>query len=142
MIGQIKIEAFPNGAHDNLFGDELSALEPGWAVMEADPDTLPSFPFGNFDVEDVDGVPHMVAESWEPLPLPEPEQLEPAQQREEAYNTLAIIPWDDGMITVTEASQKWQYYAAEGSDKAGMLTGLIAEAKRTIREKYPDEAVQ
>lgn len=71
MIGKIKIEAFPNGAHDNLVEDELSTLEPGWAVMAADPATLPNFPFGNFEVDDVDGVPHMIADSWEPLPIPE-----------------------------------------------------------------------
>lgn len=43
------------------------------------------------------------------------------------------------MITVTEASQLWQYYSAEGNtEKSSMLTALIAEAKETIRAKYPD----
>ena len=65
----------------------------------------------------------------------------PAEQREQAYNSERIIEWDGDMITVTEASQKWQYYAAEGSDKANELTMLIAQAKQSIREKYPDTEV-
>ena len=64
----------------------------------------------------------------------------PAQLREEAYNTQAVIAWDGEMLTVTEASQKWQYYAAEGNtSKTDALTALIAEVKASIREQYPDE---
>ena len=71
---------------------------------------------------------------------PQPAPPTPAQLREEAYNTQAVIPWDDEMLTVTEASQKWQYYAAEGNTaKTDALTVLIAEAKASIREQYPDE---
>ena len=67
--------------------------------------------------------------------------LTPAQEREKAYNTLAVIQWDGNMITVTEDAQKWSYYAAEGkTDKTDALIILIAEAKQTIREKYPDVA--
>lgn len=67
--------------------------------------------------------------------------LTPAQEREKAYNTLAVIQWDGNMITVTEAAQKWSYYAAEGkTDKTDALIILIAEAKQTIRKKYPDVA--
>jgi len=65
----------------------------------------------------------------------------PAQLREEAYNTEPIIVWDGESITVTEAAQLWNYYAAEGSDKAESLQILIAAAKAEIREKYPDEEV-
>ena len=60
------------------------------------------------------------------------------EMREEAYNTEKVIEWYGDMITVTEASQLWQYYAAEGSDKAAELQALIAAAKASIREKYPD----
>lgn len=66
--------------------------------------------------------------------------IPPAQLRENAYNTQAVIAWDGEMLTVTEASQKWQYYAAEGNtDKTDELTALIAEAKSSIREQFPDE---
>lgn len=62
----------------------------------------------------------------------------PAEQREEAYNTEHCISFDGKMLTVTEAAQLWQYYAAEGNDKANTLTDLIASAKEEIREKYKD----
>lgn len=53
--------------------------------------------------------------------------------------TEKIIEWDGKMITVTEASQLWQYYSAKGNtEKSGALTALIAKAKGTIRAKYPD----
>ena len=62
--------------------------------------------------------------------------------REEAYNTQTIISFGGEMLTVTQASQKWQYYAAEGNtDKTDALTAMIAEAKASIREQYPDSEV-
>lgn len=67
--------------------------------------------------------------------------LTPAEQREAAYNTAKIIPWDGGAITVTEAAQLWQYYAAEGNMKAYDLQSLIAKAKAEIRAQYPDVEV-
>lgn len=65
----------------------------------------------------------------------------PAKKREKAYNTETIISWNGEMITVTEAATLWQYYAAEGSENATTLQTLIADAKATIREKYPYEGV-
>lgn len=89
-----------------------------------------------------DGVVTPNVEAWEEwkASLPEPVPVTPAEQREEAYNTEKIIEWEGKLLTVTEAAQLWQYYAAEGNEKADTLTGLIAEAKTAIREKYPDEA--
>lgn len=73
-------------------------------------------------------------------PIPEPTPVSPAKLREEAYNTQATIQWDNDMLTVTQAAQIWQYYAAEGNTiKTNELTALIAEAKAKIREQYPDE---
>ena len=70
----------------------------------------------------------------------EEQSSQPAQLRENAYNTKSIISFGGKMLTVTQASQKWQYYAAEGNtDKTDELTALIAEAKASIREQYPDE---
>lgn len=72
------------------------------------------------------------------LAMPE---LAPSELREQAYNTDPIIPWGGSMLTVTEAAQKWQYYAAEGDTaKMDALTALIAAAKAEIRAKYPDNA--
>ena len=65
-----------------------------------------------------------------------------AQLRENEYNTKKAIEWDGATLTVTEASNKWQYYSAEGNaEKANKLVELIAEAKADIREQYPDEDV-
>ena len=82
--------------------------------------------------------------SYEPDPVypdPEPEpELTPAEHREQAYNGEHIIQWDGSMLTVTEAAQLWQYYAAEGrTDKTDALTVLIAAAKAEIRGKWPEK---
>ena len=74
----------------------------------------------------------------ETAPAPE---MTPAEQRERAYNTDQIIQWCGAMLTVTDAAQTWQYYAAEGNAaKMDVLTALIAAAKAEIRAKYPDNA--
>ena len=62
----------------------------------------------------------------------------PSKLREEAYNTEKLIDFNNQSLTVTEASQLWQYYAAEGSSKTNELQVLISSAKSSIREKYPD----
>lgn len=64
----------------------------------------------------------------------------PVEYREIAYNTLPCVEWGGDMMTVTQAANQWAYYAAEGrTDKTDALTSLIAEAKQSIREQYPDE---
>ena len=68
--------------------------------------------------------------------------ITPAQQREEAYNTQPIVAWEGEQLTVTQAAQKWQYYAAEGSAKADELQVLIAAAKQIVREQYPEEVTE
>ena len=67
-------------------------------------------------------------------------ELTPAEQREQAYNTEPCVAWDGSMLTVTEAAQRWAYYAAEGrSDKTDALTALIAAAKASIRAQWPEK---
>lgn len=134
----IEITALSNGAHRNQTGSFYTVPD-GWAVIPDDMET-PNFPFGEVTVNETQTPP--IVTGWTPLPIQEPEpepEPTPAQLREEAYNTQAIIAWDDDMLTVTEASQKWQYYAAEGNTaKTDELTALIAEAKARIREQLPD----
>lgn len=138
----IEIKALDNGAHNNqeIMGAAPSAfpIPEGWSIIPEGIET-PNFPFGDITV---DNQTPPVVTSWTPLPIPEPDpepEPTPAQLREEAYNTQAVIPWDGEMLTVTQASQKWQYYAAEGNTaKTDELTALIAEAKASIREQYPD----
>ena len=135
----IEIAVLDNGAHKNQTIDCMIQVPGGWAIIPDDMET-PNFPFGSITVDETKMPP--VVTSWTPLPIPEPEPPTPAQLREEAYSTQAVIAWDGSMLTVTEASQKWQYYAAEGNtDKMDKLTALIAEAKASIRERYPDEEV-
>lgn len=100
--------------------------------------------------EEQDGKIIQVWEEAEPPEEPEPEpeppapapELTPAQKREQIYNTEPIIEWEGAYLTVTEAAQKWSYYAAEGNTaKTQALTYKISEAKQAIREKCPDEEV-
>ena len=127
----IEIAALSNGAHRNQTGT-FSAVPNGWAIIPDDMET-PNFPFGDVTV---DHSTPPVVQIWTPLPLPDPPTS--AQLREEAYNTQAVIPWQGEMLTVTEAAQQWQYYAAEGdTTKTDELTALIAAAKQAIREQYP-----
>ena len=64
----------------------------------------------------------------------------PAEQREAAYNSDAVIEWGGEALTVTQAAQQWAYYAAEGdAEKTAALIDLIAAAKQSIRTAYPDE---
>lgn len=72
----IEITALDNGAHRNQNGF-IKKLPDGWAIV---PDELATenYPFGNVTVEEKDGVP--VAVAWEPLPVPKPEEAEPAAE--------------------------------------------------------------
>lgn len=70
---------------------------------------------------------------WEYIPYT-PEEL-----RERAYETEKVVSYEGVMLTVDEANRKWREYQAEGNSKAAELTALIANAKATIREQYPDE---
>lgn len=138
MHRMIEIAALDNGAHRNQAFHGI--IPDGWAVI---PDALDTsnYPFGEVEVEEIDGVVTVV--KWTPGNVPElgTTVLTPTQQRETAYNTQPLIEWDGETLTVTQAAQKWQYYAAEGSAKADELQALIATAKQTIREQYPDEEV-
>lgn len=135
----VEIAALPNAAHRN---QSFHGFVPeGWAAIPEDMETE-NFPFGEVEVAEVDGV--MTVTKWTPGELPRPEIVTPTptQRREEAYNTQPIVEWDGEKLTVTQAAQKWQYYAAEGSTKADELQVLIATAKQTIREQHPDEEVE
>jgi hypothetical protein len=126
------------GVYNDHKADHIKAPPAGWAMI---PEGFPlpaTFPrLGSVEAEKVDGV--MTVTKMTEGEMPAPETHTPAQQREEAYNTQALIEWDGELLTVTQASQKWQYYAAEGNSKADLLQTLIATAKQIIREQYPDE---
>ena len=74
----IAITKNENGSHDNQSWSNPRAIPAGYAVVNRG--ECENFPFGNFEVEEVNGVPTVT--SWEPLPMPEPEP-EPAPETED-----------------------------------------------------------
>ena len=138
MLRIVEIKALADGSHrsQTYHGEVLD----GYALILEGTET-PNFPYGDVEAAEIDGV--MTMTKWTPRDVPEPEAPTPAQQREYAYNTQPIVEWEGAMLTVTQAATKWQYYAAEGDMvMADALTVLIAAAKQTIRDRYPDEEVQ
>ena len=90
---------------------------------------------------------HYIDGQWirdgERIPVPD---LTPAQQREQAYETMLynadggkLIEWEGEAITVDQANDLWLKYSAEGNTIADTLSGLIVNAKEYIRQLYPDE---
>ena len=142
----IRIEANPSGSRPPIQDWNGGSLPDGYAYCPEEFVELfySTNPAGFVNIEVVDGTVSAMTINQEAFDayiasLPTPQELTPSEKREEAYNTEKIIEWDGEMITVTEASQLWQYYSAEGNtEKSSMLTALIAEAKETIRAKYPD----
>lgn len=70
---------------------------------------------------------------------PEPTVLTPAERRQHEYEASHLIEWGGGNITVDQANIAYLQYSAEGSFKAKEIQVLIATAKETIREMYPDK---
>ena len=78
----IEITALENGAHRNMcYYNYIPPVPNGWAVIPEDME-LPNFPFGEVEVEEIDGV--MTVTKWiagvipepEPEPEPQPTQLD------------------------------------------------------------------
>lgn len=69
----IEISTLSNGAHRNQSGN-FSVVPAGWAVIR-EGEKCKNFPFGSFEVEDVDGVPYMKENSWTPGEMPEQEPV-------------------------------------------------------------------
>ena len=65
----VEIETLENGAHRNQTTSNPVILPDGWAVIPDDM-VCENFPFGSFDVEEIDGVP--TVSNWTPGEIPEP----------------------------------------------------------------------
>lgn len=74
----IEIAPLSNGAHRNQAG-AFSVVPDGWAVIPANMETI-NFPFGEVEVEKINGV--MTVTKWTPgeIPKPAPVVEEPSQQ--------------------------------------------------------------
>ena len=68
----LKIEPETNGAHDNLTSN-ISFVPEGYAVVPDDMEML-NFPFGEIEVEEIDGV--MTVTRWVAGTIPEAEEPE------------------------------------------------------------------
>ena len=79
-------------------------------------------------------------EAYEAYMEANPETAIPASElRRIAYQTEPIIEWENEMITVDQAEDLFGKYFAEGKDDVyEALRIVIAEAKASIREQYPD----
>ena len=74
---------------------------------------------------------------WTQLPDPEPPTQ--SELRENAYATEKICGYNGGTYTVDEMNRLWYEYSAEGDlEKTVEISSIIAEAKRMIRERYPE----
>lgn len=62
----------------------------------------------------------------------------PSELRELAYTTEKLVTFRDNSLTIDEANDLFLKYFAEGSSYADELKTLIAEAKASVRERYPD----
>ena len=75
----VEIIALENGAHRNQQSPIPFDIPEGWAVIPADLKT-DNFPFGEVEVEEINGV--MTVTSWTPSMMPEPTttpEYEPTQ---------------------------------------------------------------
>ena len=72
----IKIEKSENGSHDNITADYLETIPEGWAVIPDDMET-PNLPFGEAEVEEIDGV--MTVTKWTAGEMPEPTKPMPTE---------------------------------------------------------------
>jgi hypothetical protein len=81
----IEIIALENGAHRNQSGG--NTIPEGWAVIPEGMETE-NFPFGEVEVETINGVPTVT--KWIPGTIPEPEPVEePVNESETVLDLLA-----------------------------------------------------
>ncbi len=78
----IEIEQLKNGAHRNQASDCIETTPFGWARIPDDME-MPNFPFGEIEVEEIDGV--MTVTKWiaGTIPEPEPEPEAPVSEIEQ-----------------------------------------------------------
>lgn len=69
----IEIQALENGAHRNQTGT-FSVMPEGWAVIPDDMETE-NFPFGDVEVEEIDGV--MAVTKWIAGTIPDMSEVKP-----------------------------------------------------------------
>lgn len=94
----IEIKALENGGHRNQSGDTITVPK-GWAVVPDDMET-PNFPFGEVEVEEVDGVTTVT--KWVAGTIPEAE--EPEQPTSKVEQLIEIL-YKAGKLTEEEYNE-------------------------------------
>lgn len=87
----IEIKSLENGGHRNAAGD-FKTIPEGWAVIPDGIETL-NFPFGEVEVEEIDGT--MTVTKWTPGTIPEIKETEkpvsPIEQLRADIEYLALM---------------------------------------------------
>ncbi len=84
----VEIKAFSNGMHRSTI-TKTEIIPEGCAVIPDDMET-PNFPFGELEVEEIDGV--MTVTKWTPLPSPNKETvISPFEQLRADIDFIAIM---------------------------------------------------
>lgn len=81
----IEIAPLDNGAHRNQ--SYPGFVPEGWALIRSTAE-LVNYPFGNFEVEYIDGVAYMVEDTWTPLPMPDPEPIPEPEEETSVWDEL------------------------------------------------------
>lgn len=91
----VEIKSLDNGAHNNQTSSAVIPVPDGWAVIRDD-EKCENFPFGSFEVEEVDGVPYMKKDSWIPgvMPEPDPEAEQEPTTEEILYAMLGVSRYE------------------------------------------------
>ena len=126
----IEIEALGNGAHRNQNGF-IGNIPNGWAVIPDNIETQ-NFPFGDIDVEEIDGI--MTVTHWEPgiIPGQEPSAvLDRTKQSKLAEISKSCEDYIYAGTNVTlpdNTTEHFTYTLADQSNISEMFTAIMAGA--------------
>ena len=82
----IEIKALDNGAHNNQTINGVIPVPDGWAVIPDDME-CENFPFGEIEVEEIDGV--MTVTNWVAGEIPEPDPVPEPETEPDVYDEMA-----------------------------------------------------
>lgn len=85
----VQIRQNDNGSHNNQTASFPPGYKPrrGWAVIPSGVVT-PGFPFGDIEVEEIDGI--MTVTKWTEVELPEPEPVPDVPTEEDDINSMLV----------------------------------------------------
>lgn len=141
----------------NTFSTEEQPKNPGYSLIRFYENSTPysseergiavsgyEYDEYHLEVEDRDDLKAYIQNHFDELlakaKLAEADFRTPQEKRKWAYENELSIIYRDEAITVDAANKQFMEYTAEGAvEKCQELQQLIAAAKDTIRNTYPDE---